>query len=111
MGRGEAQSYCILMYGNDTKEGKERLSILASSNDGFHIAREDLRLRGQGDFFGVLQSGDKLFKLADIYEDAKLLQAASEEAKRYDFHEISCFYAKNRRLSEKLEHYMGKVPL
>ncbi len=111
VGRGEAQSYCILMYGNDTKEGKERLSILASSNDGFHIAREDLRLRGQGDFFGVLQSGDKLFKLADIYEDAKLLQAASEEAKRYDFHEISCFYAKNRRLSEKLEHYMGKVPL
>lgn len=111
VGRGEAQSYCILMYGNDTKEGKERLSILASSNDGFHIAREDLRLRGQGDFFGVLQSGDKLFKLADIYEDAKLLQAASEEAKRYDFQEISCFYAKNRRLSEKLEHYMGKVSL
>ncbi|MCI9410510.1 MAG: ATP-dependent DNA helicase RecG [Eubacterium sp.] len=111
VGRGEAQSYCILMYGNDTKEGKERLSILASSNDGFHIAREDLRLRGQGDFFGVLQSGDKLFKLADIYEDAKLLQAANEEAKRYDFLEISRFYARNRRLSEKLEHYMGKVSL
>lgn len=111
VGRGDAQSYCILMYGNDTKEGKERLSILASSNDGFYIAREDLRLRGQGDFFGVLQSGDKLFKLADIYEDAKLLQAASEEAQRYDFHEISSFYAKNRRLSEKLEHYMGKVSL
>lgn len=111
VGRGEAQSYCILMYGNDTKEGKERLSILASSNDGFHIAREDLRLRGQGDFFGVLQSGDKLFKLADIYEDAKLLQDANEEAKRYDFHEISRFYARNRRLSEKLEHYMGKVSL
>ena len=111
VGRGEAQSYCILMYGNDTKEGKERLSILASSNDGFHIAREDLRLRGQGDFFGVLQSGDKLFKLADIYEDAKLLQAANEEAKRYDFLEIRRFYARNRRLSEKLEHYMGKVSL
>ncbi|MCI8363866.1 MAG: ATP-dependent DNA helicase RecG [Eubacterium sp.] len=111
VGRGEAQSYCILMYGNDTKEGKERLSILASSNDGFYIAREDLRLRGQGDFFGVLQSGDKLFKLADIYEDAKLLQAANEEAKRYDFDEISRFYARNRRLSEKLEHYMGKVSL
>lgn len=111
VGRGEAQSYCILMYGNDTKEGKERLSILASSNDGFHIAREDLRLRGQGDFFGVLQSGDKLFKLADIYEDAKLLQAANEEAKCYDFLEISRFYARNRRLSEKLEHYMGKVSL
>lgn len=59
----------------------------------------------------MLQSGDKLFKLADVYEDAKILQAASEEAKRYDFYEISRFYARNRRLSEKLEHYMGKVPL
>ena len=111
VGRGNAQSYCILMYGNDTKEGKERLSILAGSNDGFQIAREDLKLRGQGDFFGVMQSGDKLFKLADIYEDAKLLTAANEEAKHYEFNEISRFYAKNRRLAEKLEHYMGKVSL
>ncbi len=111
VGRGAAQSYCILMYGNDSKEAKERLSILAGSNDGFHIAREDLKLRGQGDFFGVMQSGDKLFKLADIYEDSKLLTMANEEAKAYEFDEISCFYAKNRRLREKLDHYMGKVSL
>lgn len=111
VGRGKDQSYCILMYGTDTKEGKERLSILAGSNDGFHIAREDLKLRGQGDFFGVMQSGDKLFKLADIYEDSRLLTAASEEAKKYDFDEVSRFYAKNRRLMGKLEQYMGKVSL
>lgn len=111
VGRGDAQSYCILMYGNDTKEGRERLSILASSNDGFEIAREDLKLRGQGDFFGVMQSGDKLFKLADIYEDAAILTAANQEARQYDFDEISRFYAKNRRLTERLEHYMGKVSL
>lgn len=111
VGRGDAQSYCILMYGNDTKEGRERLSIVASSNDGFQIAREDLKLRGQGDFFGVMQSGDKLFKLADIYEDAKLLEMANREAKEYQFDEISRFYAKNRRLTERLDHYMGKVSL
>lgn len=111
VGRGKDQSYCILMYGTDTKEGRDRLSILAGSNDGFHIAREDLKLRGQGDFFGVMQSGDKLFKLADIYEDSKLLTAASEEAKHYDFDEVSRFYAKNRRLMGKLEQYMGKVSL
>ena len=99
------------MYGNDTKEGRERLSIVASSNDGFQIAREDLKLRGQGDFFGVMQSGDKLFKLADIYEDAKLLEMANREAKEYQFDEISRFYAKNRRLTERLDHYMGKVSL
>lgn len=111
VGRGTAQSYCILMYGRESKEGKERLAILAGSNDGFKIAEEDLKLRGQGDFFGEMQSGDKLFKLADIYEDAKILTAAHEEAGRYQFDEISRFYKKNKRLMEKLEHYMGDVPL
>ena len=111
VGRGKEQSYCILMYGKESKEGKERLSILAGSNDGFEIAREDLKLRGQGDFFGVMQSGDKLFSLADIYEDALVLKAANEEAKNYAFDEITMFYKKNRRLVEKLNSYMGNVSL
>lgn len=111
VGRGKEQSYCILMYGKESKEGKERLSILAGSNDGFEIAREDLKLRGQGDFFGVMQSGDKLFSLADIYEDAPVLKAANEEAKTYAFDEITMFYKKNRRLVEKLNSYMGNVSL
>lgn len=111
VGRGAAQSYCILMYGRESKEGKERLSILAESNDGFEIAREDLKLRGQGDFFGVMQSGDKLFRLADIYEDADILTAAHEEAGRYQFDEVSRFYAKNKALMERLDHYMGTVSL
>ena len=111
VGRGKEQSYCILMYGKESKEGKERLSILAGSNDGFEIAREDLKLRGQGDFFGVMQSGDKLFSLADIYEDAPVLKASNEEAKNYAFDEITMFYKKNRRLVEKLNSYMGNVSL
>lgn len=111
VGRGQAQSYCILMCGREDGEGKERLQVLVDSDDGFCIAREDLKLRGQGDFFGVMQSGDKLFQLADIYEDAALLTAASEEAARYGFDEISGFYAKNRRLTERLSHYMGNVSL
>ena len=111
VGRGKEQSYCILMYGKESKEGKERLSILVGSNDGFEIAREDLKLRGQGDFFGVMQSGDKLFSLADIYEDAQVLKAANEEAKNYAFDEITMFYKKNRRLVEKLNSYMGNVSL
>ena len=111
VGRGKEQSYCILMYGKESREGKERLSILAGSNDGFEIAREDLKLRGQGDFFGVMQSGDKLFSLADIYEDAPVLKAANEEAKNYAFDEVTMFYKKNRRLVEKLNSYMGNVSL
>lgn len=111
VGRGAAQSYCILMYGKDTKEAKERLEILAGSNDGFYIAGEDLKQRGQGDFFGVMQSGDKLFKLADIFEDSEVFAAANEEAKTYSFDEICRFYEKNRRFREKLDHYMGNVSL
>lgn len=53
-----------------------------SFNDGFFIASEDLRLRGPGDLFGIRQSGVLDFKVADVFQDAKLLQNASEEADR-----------------------------
>lgn len=78
VGRGEHQSYCIFMNGSGKKEASERLNILCKSNDGFHIASEDLRLRGPGDFFGVRQSGDFEFRLGDIMNDADILKAASE---------------------------------
>ncbi len=78
VGRGDAQSYCIFVNCNRTEESKERLSVLEESNDGFHIAAEDLRLRGPGDFFGVRQSGDLMFRLADIYRHADILKMAQE---------------------------------
>ncbi|KAI4447122.1 hypothetical protein C823_001641 [Eubacterium plexicaudatum ASF492] len=56
--------------------------MLNRTNDGFRIASEDLKLRGPGDFFGIRQSGDMEFQLADIYQDAKVLQQASEEVTR-----------------------------
>lgn len=82
VGRGSAQSYCIMMNASDSDRAKERLEILNKSNDGFFIASEDLKLRGPGDFFGIRQSGDMSFLLADIYTDAKVLQHASDEVKR-----------------------------
>ncbi len=78
VGRGQAQSYCILMNTSGSKESRKRLDILNHSNDGFFIASEDLKLRGPGDFFGVRQSGMLQFKLADIYQDAEILKQASE---------------------------------
>ena len=56
------------------KHSKERLNVLKTTNDGFKIAEEDLKLRGPGDFFGLRQSGLPYFKIADIYEDAELLK-------------------------------------
>ncbi|MBO5198990.1 MAG: ATP-dependent DNA helicase RecG [Lachnospiraceae bacterium] len=81
VGRGKAQSYCIMVSGNAGKDTMERLSIMNKSNDGFFIAGEDLKLRGPGDFFGIRQSGDMEFKLADIYNDAQVLKDANEAAK------------------------------
>ena len=78
VGRGDAQSYCIFMSEKEDPETKERLSVLENSNDGFHIAAEDLRLRGPGDFFGVRQSGDIMFRLADIYQHADVLKCAQD---------------------------------
>ncbi len=78
VGRGDAQSYCILVNASNTKTAQRRLEILNHSNDGFFIASEDLKMRGPGDFFGIRQSGDLAFELGDIYQDAPILQAASE---------------------------------
>lgn len=78
VGRGGDQSYCIFVSGSKSKETKERLDILNKSNDGFFIANEDLRLRGPGQFFGVMQSGMLDFGLADIYDNADMLKMANE---------------------------------
>ena len=80
VGRGKYQSYCIFMSGSKSKDTKKRLEILNNTNDGFKIASEDLKLRGPGDLFGIRQSGLMDFKIGDIYQDAKLLQYASEAA-------------------------------
>lgn len=81
VGRGEAQSYCIMVDNAQSRESKKRLDILNHSNDGFFIAGEDLKLRGPGDFFGIRQSGDLAFAIADIYQDAEILKLAAEDVK------------------------------
>lgn len=82
VGRGEHQSYCIMVNCGDQEGCGERLDILNRSNDGFYIASEDLKLRGPGDIFGLRQSGDMEFKLADIFTDANILKTVSEEVNR-----------------------------
>ena len=81
VGRGSTQSYCIFMQGDEKKEISERLQVLNQSTDGFFIAEEDLRLRGPGDLFGIRQSGEALFRIADIYRDRDLLTLAARTAR------------------------------
>ena len=78
VGRGKAQSYCIFVNTAGGEDENKRLKVLNSTNDGFKIASEDLKLRGPGDLFGIRQSGVMDFKIADIYNDADMLKAASQ---------------------------------
>ena len=81
VGRGDLQSYCIFVDASKKEEQNKRLKVLKDSNDGFYIANEDLKLRGPGDFYGIRQSGEFDFDLADIYQDADILKIASADAK------------------------------
>lgn len=108
VGRGGFQSYCIFVSGNKSKKTKDRLEILNKTNDGFKIAEEDLKLRGPGDFFGVRQSGDFDFGIADIYTDAKVLKNASEAAGEVLDKDPELGLEENRYLAEKVSEYTVK---
>ncbi len=79
VGRGSIKSKCILI----SKEETERLKILEKTSDGFKIAEEDFKLRGSGDLFGTKQSGDMVFKIANLREDFNILEYASHDAKEF----------------------------
>lgn len=83
VGRGDAQSYCILVNCSGNEAAGKRLDILNRSNDGFQIASEDLKMRGPGELFGVRQSGALAFQIGDVYQDADLLELAAGAAEEY----------------------------
>ena len=88
VGRGINQGTCILLYKKNLSESaKKRIKILKSSNDGFFIAEEDMKLRGFGDILGYQQSGIKDFKLADPIQHQDLFKIAEEDIKSIEYHE------------------------
>lgn len=110
VGRGSEKSYCIL----STKvklsaEAKQRLKIMCETNDGFKIAEKDLEIRGPGDIEGTRQSGLLNFKLANIVEDRKILEAARLTAEKIISEDPSLSFAENYCLKTYLEGVKGKT--
>ncbi|MCZ8535604.1 ATP-dependent DNA helicase RecG [Paenisporosarcina quisquiliarum] len=83
VGRGSEQSYCILLADPKSEEGKERMTSMTETNDGFKLAEKDLELRGAGDFFGRKQSGMPEFKMADLVHDYRALETARQDAEKF----------------------------
>ena len=79
VGRNEFESTCILIGDKNNK----RLQVLEESNDGFYITEKDYEMRGEGDLFGVKQSGDMQFKIANLHTDMKILLQARDDSKEF----------------------------
>jgi ATP-dependent DNA helicase RecG len=102
VGRGSAESVCVLLYHQNPlgEAARTRLKVIFENTDGFAIAREDLLLRGPGEYLGARQSGVPLLRFADLNEDADLLEAARAAAET--------LLADHRDLAEKhLERWLG----
>lgn len=99
VGRGNHESYCILFSESKSKICKQRLKIISSTNDGFEISEQDLKLRGPGEFFGTMQHGLPEFKIANLYKDMDILRMAQEAAE---------LTFKNDPVLEKGEHMLIK---
>ena len=104
VGRGEFESYCILIAKAKSNTTKKRMEILCESTDGFYISEQDLKLRGSGELFGIRQSGDAGFILADLYDDMKILISARSEAGRV----LSSEDDRNKRLVEEIKSSLLK---
>lgn len=113
VGRGDRQSYCILIADPKGETGKERMRIMTDTNNGFELSEQDLKLRGPGDFFGKKQSGLPEFKVADMVHDYRALETARRDAEEIiengllendpSFRHIQMYLEENAGLNEKLD--------
>ncbi|MFT9004416.1 MAG: ATP-dependent DNA helicase RecG [Liquorilactobacillus hordei] len=107
VGRGDKQSYCLLISDPKNEYGIARMQIMTETNNGFVIAQKDLELRGQGDILGNKQSGMPEFKLGDPINDLRILQIAKEEAQQI----IGDERFKQKKENEELIKYLNRTLL
>jgi len=107
VGRGAAQSACILLYQAPLSEtARARLKVIYENTDGFEVSRADLNLRGPGEFLGIRQSGVPMLKIADLERDSDLLEAARETADRLLLAQPQLAEAHLRRWLARAEEYV-----
>jgi len=104
VGRGEYQSYCILISDNQGEENKQRLKVMSNSSDGFVIAEEDLKLRGPGDFFGFRQHGLPKLKIANLLEDMDTLKQTQQLAREILDKDETLSSIDNKGLRKQVKH-------
>jgi ATP-dependent DNA helicase RecG len=103
VGRGEYKSYCILKYNSNSGRVRERMKIMTETEDGFKIAEKDLELRGAGEFFGTRQHGLPEFKIANIFEDIKILKQVQELALKIEMQDAKLEEEENKPLKKIVE--------
>src|SRR5690606_34105058 len=108
VGRGEYQSYCILINESMNPISRERMRILQSSSDGFVISEKDLELRGPGEFFGTRQHGLPELKVANLFTDMNILKIAQSDAQEILDNDPNLLSHENRMLGKKIESMFNK---
>ena len=104
VGRGEYKSYCILKYQGSSEVIRKRMKTMVDTNDGFVIAEKDLELRGSGEFFGTKQHGIPEFKIANLFEDMKVLKAVQSLAIKIEEEDPKLELQKNSKLKSLIEN-------
>ena len=104
IGRGKTQSYCIFLADPNTQAGKARMKIVASTTDGFKLAEEDLKMRGEGDLFGKAQSGLPEFQVGDVVNNYNTMVVAQKEAKKLIKNDPLLQKSENKTLKQVLEY-------
>ena len=110
VGRGQHQSYCVLVTSTRNPDSMLRLKTLASTTDGFKIAEEDLKQRGPGDFFGSRQHGMPVMKLADLTGDMRLLKEAQQAAKDLLTQDPTLSLPEHRSVLEQVRRLFSDTP-